>query len=378
MSRRDEQINEHLYRLWSLIHGTPTGVNGGSAASSIQPDARIIAHLKSNMEKLTRHLKGSFFLSNDSSPKTSEGEDQWEVSQDADDTTPPESRSNLPHNTKTACREEDPTRLVRITSIKSLITGRWRMTPAHPYSNLQRLHKKAKWPLVVSEFWKNFQFSQVCLRRESGRKLSLRFLDCPKLQLIFTIASRRDAKPRDVQVEYIGGTSLSSSLRLQMDIAHQLQQSFRSKNMKYVCTVRRDSTGMKLRMVMDGDNRRVLRQSVERHFWACGENKMLCRVTLEEEKQNDEIVSKRRSSSKSRMYGRMSPSKSAKTRYNKRSSSKNNKSISLIKSVSYSDEGSYKQRSSSSRGSSSDSASELRFWQRVCVAMEEYRRVPSS
>ena len=36
MSRRDEQINEHLYRLWSLIHGTPTGVNGGSAASSIQ------------------------------------------------------------------------------------------------------------------------------------------------------------------------------------------------------------------------------------------------------------------------------------------------------------------------------------------------------
>ena len=38
--------------------------------------------------------------------------------------------------------------------------------------------------------------------------------------------------------------------------------------MKYVCTVRRDSTGMKLRMVMDGDNRRVLRQSVERHFWA--------------------------------------------------------------------------------------------------------------
>ena len=142
---------------------------------------------------------------------------QWEVSQDADDTTPPESRSNLPHNTKTACREEDPTRLVRITSIKSLITGRWRMTPAHPYSNLQRLHKKdrrqffflllfqrwlsinifsshltfippplrpqAKWPLVVSEFWKNFQFSQVCLRRESGRKLSLRFLDCPKLQV---------------------------------------------------------------------------------------------------------------------------------------------------------------------------------------------------
>ena len=45
----------------------------------------------------------------------------------------------------------------------------------------------------------------------------------------------------------------------------------RSKNMKYVCSVRRDSTGMKLRMVMDGDNDRVLRQAVQRHFWAVSE-----------------------------------------------------------------------------------------------------------
>ena len=41
--------------------------------------------------------------------------------------------------------------------------------------------------------------------------------------------------------------------------------------MKYVCSVRRDSTGMKLRMVMDGDNGRVLRQAVQRHFWAVSE-----------------------------------------------------------------------------------------------------------
>ena len=116
---------------------------------------------------------------------------------------------------------------------------------------------------------------------------------------------------------------------------------------------------------------------------------MLCRVTLEEQKQSDCKTTKRRSPRKDAeyKYKRRSPSESSKTKYNKKtlrknaeepykptSSSTTRKDSSSSKSVSESDEGMYKEIT----GSSSDSVCDTRFWQRVYVAMEEYRRVPSS
>ena len=114
---------------------------------------------------------------------------------------------------------------------------------------------------------------------------------------------------------------------------------------------------------------------------------MLCRVTLEEEKQSDCKLGKRRSPRKNAddNYKRRPLSENAGTKYNKKSlrerAGKQYKHTSSIitkkerKSISDSDEGGYKETTGSS---SSDSVSDNRFWQRVCVAMEEYRRVPSS
>ena len=75
---------------------------------------------------------------------------------------PTRNQNGSPQDTKTtdeeeeeeeAAEEEERIRTVRVTSIKGLVTGCWRMTPAHPYSNLQRLHKKVR----VASDWFSFE-----------------------------------------------------------------------------------------------------------------------------------------------------------------------------------------------------------------------------